>query len=135
MFIICCYDVVHHRLIFVDNVIMIESFCMYLVGKLFWLFAIFIKKCFIFCICNRMGSLNLTVIVFMVLINFFFFKRKPAYEMRISDWSSDVCSSDLPFPVNRPQPTAFGLLCAAPGIHAAAAERLAPRARKILGRG
>src|SRR3546814_2489252 len=26
---------------------------------------------------------------------FFFFKRKTAYEMRISDWSSDVCSSDL----------------------------------------
>src|SRR3546814_5626594 len=26
---------------------------------------------------------------------FFFFKQKPAYEMRISDWSSDVCSSDL----------------------------------------
>src|SRR3546814_2808890 len=25
----------------------------------------------------------------------FFFKQKPAYEMRISDWSSDVCSSDL----------------------------------------
>src|SRR3546814_2190614 len=29
---------------------------------------------------------------------FFFFKQKTAYEMRISDWSSDVCSSDL-FPV------------------------------------
>src|SRR3546814_1088592 len=30
----------------------------------------------------------------------FFFKQKTAYEMRISDWSSDVCSSDLaqPFP-------------------------------------
>src|SRR3546814_13412467 len=27
----------------------------------------------------------------------FFFKQKTAYEMRISDWSSDVCSSDLPF--------------------------------------
>src|SRR3546814_21034411 len=27
---------------------------------------------------------------------FFFFKKKTAYEMRISDWSSDVCSSDLP---------------------------------------
>src|SRR3546814_10097860 len=27
---------------------------------------------------------------------FFFFKQKTAYEMRISDWSSDVCSSDLP---------------------------------------
>src|SRR3546814_2650707 len=26
----------------------------------------------------------------------FFFKQKTAYEMRISDWSSDVCSSDLP---------------------------------------
>src|SRR3546814_4243752 len=31
---------------------------------------------------------------------FFFFKQKTAYEMRISDWSSDVCSSDLPRPVN-----------------------------------
>src|SRR3546814_8146374 len=26
---------------------------------------------------------------------FFYFKQKTAYEMRISDWSSDVCSSDL----------------------------------------
>src|SRR3546814_10494867 len=32
---------------------------------------------------------------FIVMI-FFFFKQKTAYEMRISDWSSDVCSSDLP---------------------------------------
>src|SRR3546814_9407187 len=29
------------------------------------------------------------------IICFFFFKQKTAYEMRISDWSSDVCSSDL----------------------------------------
>src|SRR3546814_7874567 len=29
---------------------------------------------------------------------FFFFKQKTAYEMRISDWSSDVCSSDLKLP-------------------------------------
>src|SRR3546814_20123122 len=29
----------------------------------------------------------------------FFFKQKTAYELRISDWSSDVCSSDLPTPV------------------------------------
>src|SRR3546814_3428417 len=33
--------------------------------------------CILFCVC------------------FFFFKQKTAYEMRISDWSSDVCSSDL----------------------------------------
>ena len=38
-----------------------------------------------------------------------------------------------PLLFNRPRPTAFGLLCAAPGIHAAATERLAPRAREILG--
>src|SRR3546814_20938845 len=31
----------------------------------------------------------------IVLCCFFFFKQKTAYEMRISDWSSDVCSSDL----------------------------------------
>src|SRR3546814_2010500 len=31
----------------------------------------------------------------MYLYLFFFFKQKTAYELRISDWSSDVCSSDL----------------------------------------
>src|SRR3546814_3259300 len=31
----------------------------------------------------------------MTFCFFFFFKQKTAYEMRISDWSSDVCSSDL----------------------------------------
>src|SRR3546814_964897 len=35
---------------------------------------------------------------------FFFFKQKTAYEMRISDWSSDVCSSDL---VHRGHQAAF----------------------------
>src|SRR3546814_15833049 len=34
------------------------------------------------------------LVVFIVYV-FFFFKQKTAYEMRISDWSSDVCSSDL----------------------------------------
>src|SRR3546814_882537 len=40
-----------------------------------------------------------------VVVFFFFFKQKTAYEMRISDWSSDVCSSDLSFfpkPAYRP---------------------------------
>src|SRR3546814_9159081 len=36
---------------------------------------------YVFCICSGFF--------------FFFFKQKTAYEMRISDWSSDVCSSDL----------------------------------------
>src|SRR3546814_4511135 len=34
-------------------------------------------------------------IMCFVFVSFFFFKQKTAYEMRISDWSSDVCSSDL----------------------------------------
>src|SRR3546814_2371939 len=36
------------------------------------------------------------MILTLLFIFFFFFKQKTAYEMRISDWSSDVCSSDLP---------------------------------------
>src|SRR3546814_3184584 len=39
--------------------------------------------------------LFLLFVVFICI--FFFFKQKTAYEMRISDWSSDVCSSDLAF--------------------------------------
>src|SRR3546814_9299676 len=39
----------------------------------------------------RLGFTSL--VIFLCL--FFFFKQKTAYEMRISDWSSDVCSSDL----------------------------------------
>src|SRR3546814_2548218 len=34
--------------------------------------------------------------VYCLAVFVFFFKQKTAYEMRISDWSSDVCSSDLP---------------------------------------
>src|SRR3546814_5375518 len=33
--------------------------------------------------------------MYSIYYDFFFFKQKTAYEMRISDWSSDVCSSDL----------------------------------------
>src|SRR3546814_15515270 len=43
----------------------------------------------------------------------FFFKQKTAYEMRISDWSSDVCSSDLPTYIR----------CAAQGNHSAMTQR------------
>src|SRR3546814_1277796 len=41
-------------------------------------------------------SYSFRLFVFFLLgFFFFFFKQKTAYEMRISDWSSDVCSSDL----------------------------------------
>src|SRR3546814_10415733 len=51
-------------------------------------------------------------LVFFVYV-FFFFKQKTAYEMRISDWSSDVCSSDLvrthSFPAQPPDLRHFAL--------------------------
>src|SRR3546814_15809178 len=37
----------------------------------------------------------------MLIRTIFFFKQKTAYELRISDWSSDVCSSDLPVQYDR----------------------------------
>src|SRR3546814_10335223 len=43
--------------------------------------------------------------MFVTTCKFVFFKQKTAYEMRISDWSSDVCSSDLhEVAVERPLP-------------------------------
>src|SRR3546814_7795193 len=49
-------------------------------------------------ICDTVGGgmvMDHRVVVGMFHVVFFFFKQKTAYEMRISDWSSDVCSSDL----------------------------------------
>src|SRR3546814_5720193 len=43
------------------------------------------------------------------LFFFFFFKQKTAYELRISDWSSDVCSSDLQFVKGADTGLALGL--------------------------
>src|SRR3546814_3814142 len=44
----------------------------------------------------------------------FFFKQKTAYEMRISDWSSDVCSSDLGGVTNMAE--AYGKVTGRPGV-------------------
>src|SRR3546814_12131947 len=51
----------------------------------------------------------------IMLVFFVFFKQKTAYEMRISDWSSDVCSSDLGVAVTRSQPVfrSVVIVCAA----------------------
>src|SRR3546814_18337695 len=42
------------------------------------------------------SSCSISCLFIILYIIFFFFKQKTAYERRISDWSSDVCSSDLP---------------------------------------
>src|SRR3546814_7599264 len=49
---------------------------------------------FVICCVDSSVVSVIDVLCFFVLL-FFFFKQKTAYEMRISDWSSDVCSSDL----------------------------------------
>src|SRR3546814_3052367 len=45
--------------------------------------------------------LDRSPLISLLIYVFFFFKQKTAYEMRISDWSSDVCSSDLSSALNR----------------------------------
>src|SRR3546814_7663310 len=54
---------------------------------------------------SYVGSFSLDIswcLLFFCCVLFFFFKQKTAYEMRISDWSSDVCSSDLEFDADTP---------------------------------
>src|SRR3546814_5380590 len=48
-------------------------------------------SCYVVCCCICCCFCRSGIFV----VSFFFFKQKTAYEMRISDWSSDVCSSDL----------------------------------------
>src|SRR3546814_4026794 len=52
----------------------------------------------------------------LVFVCFFFFKQKTAYEMRISDWSSDVCSSDLARVDDGDKSVLFGLASFAEGV-------------------
>src|SRR3546814_4255214 len=42
----------------------------------------------------------MSILLLCCMFFVFFFKQKTAYEMRISDWSSDVCSSDLDVPIH-----------------------------------
>src|SRR3546814_10194655 len=53
------------------------------------MFCLYTSDMLMFCILYMCSSVDLCFFLF------FFFKQKTAYEMRISDWSSDVCSSDL----------------------------------------
>src|SRR3546814_2894632 len=60
--------------------------------------------------------------------SFFFFKQKTAYEMRISDWSSDVCSSDLrAYRV----PTAVNWSTAVPAVAATVLTAVAAESRDV----
>src|SRR3546814_2833024 len=58
---------------------------------------------FFFCVLG----LVVYIVALRLVVSFFFFKQKTAYEMRISDWSSDVCSSDLGAEIVVPLATAF----------------------------
>src|SRR3546814_3407977 len=52
----------------------------------------------------------------MIVCFFFFFKQKTAYEMRISDWSSDVCSSDPPAFLGGSRFSVAGVRCSFPMV-------------------
>src|SRR3546814_1465152 len=62
-----------------------------------------------------MSLVFITCVVCGDLCYLFFFKQKTAYEMRISDWSSDVCSSDL-LPRGARSQLAQGQMHQPPGI-------------------
>src|SRR3546814_3221814 len=52
-------------------------------------------SCYTSCFVYMMFVYIYCLLLVLFSVFFFFFKQKTAYEMRISDWSSDVCSSDL----------------------------------------
>src|SRR3546814_8387259 len=74
-----------------------------------------------------------------LVLFFFFFKQKTAYEMRISDWSSDVCSSDLAaeLGVSEPSISAWETDKARPKVGRvdALAQLLGVSTRELLGDG
>src|SRR3546814_3845249 len=55
-------------------------------------------------VCDHQYHYDYCQLCIAVVLFLFFFKQKTAYEMRISDWSSDVCSSDLASSPTRPIP-------------------------------
>src|SRR3546814_1344540 len=77
----------------------------------------FALSCVVYCMMTYEFAMWVATVVSVCSLWFFFFKQKTAYEMRISDWSSDVCSSDL---------------IGAQGVHGglATAHRLQLRARR-----
>src|SRR3546814_6383059 len=73
-------------------------------------------------------------ILLCLSFNIFFFKQKTAYEMRISDWSSDVCSSDLQiaFVDRGPQFAGPRAPVEAVGVAQALRERALPTRGKVM---
>src|SRR3546814_8375782 len=87
---------------------------------------LFLLRCVIFFVFLLCICLFFVVLYYFLFSFFFFFKQKTAYEMRISDWSSDVCSSDLsrepPCPctvqaLRSPRAPARPALSATAGLH------------------
>src|SRR3546814_5318622 len=91
----------------VDICILVISDLVYIIfyGTLFYqpfiVLFLYISYLLLFFVYSLIVLLVYLVVISMLILcflifSFFFFKQKTAYEMRISDWSSDVCSSDLP---------------------------------------
>src|SRR3546814_8551388 len=66
--------------------------------------------------------------MFLVLVHFFLFQQKSSYDMLISDWSSDVCSSDL---ANSPYAAGAQLLVAAAAVKSSQFDDAATRLKWV----
>src|SRR3546814_3781371 len=75
----------------------------------------------------------LEAVIFSVISRLFFFKQRTAYEMRISDWSSDVCSSDLRLARRALEPGETLVWADRPDPQALARSRLPQVIRGVLG--
>src|SRR3546814_5633947 len=73
--------------------------------------------------------------MFCIIMHFFFFKQKTAYEMRISDWSSDVCASDLSSGLGRHFALTLAKAGAAVAVGARRADKLAELVDEITATG
>src|SRR3546814_4466393 len=63
-----------------------------------------LSDCIVNIVClSKLRGYRICLYSYSDVLIFFFFKQKTAYEMRISDWSSDVCSSDLLLTLRRPR--------------------------------
>src|SRR3546814_2246351 len=86
-----CFVIVSHSGYLFSNLIFMLVFYLYFIHT-FLFSTLFHDVLFFFVLYTVFCTFG---VLYLLLLFFFFFKHKTAYKMRISDWSSDVCSSDL----------------------------------------
>src|SRR3546814_2837453 len=88
------FDVIYIR-IKLDSYLLIIVRLYYLGDYLHCIWRSYLYICFVHFVFFVCFFCNVGLVCVLFVCFFFFFKQNTAYELRISDWSSDVCSSDL----------------------------------------